>query len=323
MLGCHFRDQGNLPLDVPEPPKIVFEQPAQANCSDAARAEEAFRAALAPSTAPGPAWIVTMRVSRDAGELHASGEITDRAGAPVAHRTIDRRGSECAGLARAIGVWASLVLDAEVQRALEQAPVPAPPPPPPPQAGWPEPAPAPEKPSPESQLFLAHPKEERNVEVGVSSLAMGGTSNGMIAGGSLFEVSEVGAAWIPATLDRDGQPRSPQTAGAVTLGAGRFDACKRIPGNYLDQRGLQLDLCAGPEIGFLYVSSLTSGAPAQTLPFVGIGPSIDFRGELGSALSVVVRGVADLVLPETTTDGAISESPLVARAEVGLSWRLR
>jgi hypothetical protein len=311
-------------LDVPEPPQIVFEQPAA--CGDAARAEEAFRAALAPSNAPGPAWKVTMRVTRDEhnpGGLHATGEITDRAGAPVAHRTIDRRGIECAGLARAIGVWASLVLDAESQRALERAPIPPPPAPePPPAPGWPEPAPPPERASPESQLFLAHEKEERNVEIGIASLAMAGTSSGMIAGGSIFAVSEVGAGWFLRPSIAIGASVS-QSVAAATLGAGRFDACKRIPGNYLDQRGLQLDLCAGPEIGFLYVSDLATGATAQTLPLLGIGPSIDFRGELGSALSVLVRGVADLSLPVSTGDGTVSESPLVARAEVGLSWRLR
>jgi hypothetical protein len=39
---------------------------------------------------------------------------------------------------------------------------------------------------------------------------------------------------------------------------------------------------------------------------------------------VVVRGVANLnALPESTSDGRVTEAILSARAEVGLSWRLR
>jgi hypothetical protein len=267
-----------------------------------------------------------MRVTRDTRELHATGEIVDAAGAPVAHREIDRQGTECAGLGRAIGVWASLVLDAEVQRAQDEAPVPRPPAPAP-DPGWPAPAPPPEKPSPESQLFLAHPAEERDVELGAASLVMTGTGAGMIAGGTLFGVSEVGAGWFLRPSLIAGRTVTEVSSGSgvyATLGAGRFDACKRIPGNYLESRGLQLDICAGPEVGFLTVAGASGGSPSQTLPLLALGPSIDFRGELGNALSVLVRGVADLnVLPESTSDGLVTEAILVARAEVGLSWRLR
>jgi hypothetical protein len=318
-------------LDASEPPQIVFERPAP--CGDAARAEEAFRGALAPSSAPGRAWTVRMRIVREKGELRAAGEITDGAGAPVAHRTIEHQAGqagECAGLGRAMGVWASLVLDAEVQRAIEEAPLPPPPvtaPAPPPQPGWPEPAPV-EKGSPESELFLAHPKEERDVEVGVASLAMSGTGTGMIAGGTIFEISEVGGGWFLRPSLAMGRsvtqivPGDPDVF--ATLGAGRFDACKRIPGNYLDERGLQLDLCAGPEVGFLHIDPTGSLGLPQTLPLLALGPSVDFRGELGSALSVLIRGVADVnFLSTATADGQVSEAVLIARAEVGLSWRLR
>jgi hypothetical protein len=314
-------------VDAPEPPKIVLEQPAA--CGDAARAEEALRAALAPSNAPGPAWVVKLHIAREGSQLRATGEVIDRAGAPVAHRAIDRQATgaaECTALARAIGVWASLVLDAEVQRAQDEAPVP-PPPAPPAQAGWPEPAPPPERPSPESQFFLAHPAETRHVEIGAASLIMTGTGNGLIAGGSLFEVSEVGAGWFLRPSLGAGRTVTQVVPGSnvfATLGDGRFDACKRIPGNYLEQRGLQLDICAGPEVGFLFVDPRTAGAASQTLPLLALGPSIDFRGELGSAFSVLVRGVLDVnFLPESTPDGTVSEALFLARAEVGVSLRLR
>jgi hypothetical protein len=185
----------------------------------------------------------------------------------------------------------------------------------------------PEKPSPESQLFLAHAKEERDVEIGAASLIMTGTGNSLVAGGSIFEVSEVGAGWFlrpSLAMGRTVNELVPGSDGFATLGAGRFDACKRIPGNYLERRGLQVDLCAGPEVGFLNVGGPQPGSSSQTLPLLAFGPSIDFRGELGNALSVLVRGVADLnVLPESTSDGLASEGLFVARAEVGLSWRLR
>jgi hypothetical protein len=282
-----------------------------------------------------------MRVVRERGELRAAGEIMDGAGAAVAHRTIERQaghaGGECAGLGRAIGVWASLVLDAEVQRAIENAPLPAPPPAPAPAPApaaapqappAPPGAPPPESPNPEAELFLAHPKEDRDLELGAASIAMSGTGNGMIAGGTIFEVSEVGGGWFlrpSVSLGRSVTQIVPGEANAyATLGAGRFDACKRIPGNYLDQRGLQLDLCVGPEVGFLHFDPTSYGFAPATLPLLALGPSVNFRGELGSALSVLVRGVADVnFLATTTADGQISEAVLIARAEVGLSWRLR
>jgi hypothetical protein len=266
------------------------------------------------------------RGRRDA-ELRATGEITDRVGAAVAHRTIERPGGECAGLARAIGVWASLVLDEEVQRAVESAPVPPPArePPPPPEPGWPEPALPPDRPPPESQLFLAHAKGERDLEVGATSLLMAATTGGVFAGGAVFAVVEVGAGWfLRPSLEMGRTVTSISASGAfATLGASRFDACKRIPGNYLEQRGMQLDLCAGPELGFVEVDATGPGAPPGTLLLAAFGPSIDFRGELGSALSVLIRGVAEVSVPETTANGQVSETPYIARAEVGLSWRFR
>ncbi len=311
-------------MDAAEPPKIVFEQPAA--CTDVAKAEEALRGALAPSTAPAKGWTVRVRVTRDHGSLHATGEISDAAGAPVATRALDKTGAECAGLGRALGVWASLVLDSEVQRAIEEAPVPKPPPEPA-EAAWPAPTPPPEKPPPESQLFLAHSAEERDVEIGAAAALMTGTGSGVLAGATLFEVSEVGAGWYlrpSLAAVRSVTELATGSEGYATLGAGRFDACKRIPGNYLEQRGLQLDVCAGPEVGFVSVAGSGASSASQTLPLLGLGPSIDFRGELGNALSVLVRGVADLnVLPESTADGRVSEAVLLARAEVGLSWRLR
>jgi len=314
-------------LDVPEPPQIVLEQPSPC----AKSAEDSLRRALDPTKAPGPAWTVTVRVTADPaprGVLHATGEITDATGAPVAHRSID--GHECEGLSRAIGVWASLVLDAEVERA-KNAPPPVPLITQPAAELWPAPA-QPEKPSPEAALFLAHSAEQRQLEVGLASYVMTGTGTGMIAGGSLFAVSEAGNGWFlrPAlALGWTFAEVVPATHAYATLGAGRFDGCKRIPGNYLERSGIQLDLCGGADVGFLHVDaqSASGGArpeAATTMGLFALGPSIDLRGELGSELSVLVRGVAEWnVLRSPAANATVNPALLIGRTEVGLTWRLR
>jgi len=315
-------------LDVPEPPQIVLEQPAP--CADSAGAEDALRRALQPTKAPGAAWTVSVHLAREKGVLRATGEITDATGAPVAHRAMD--GRECVGLTRAMGVWASLVLDAEVERTKAAASIPPPAEPAP--ELWPIPAPEdPEQPSPEASLFLAHPVNERQIEVGLASYLMAGTGTGMLVGGSLFTVSEVGDGWFlrPAlSLGRTFVEIVPTTHAFATLGAARFDACKRLPGNYLDKRGIQLDLCGGADVGFLYIDGQTASQiipmsePSATLPLFALGPSVDLRGELGNELSVLVRGVAEWNIVRTSADnGTVTPALLIGRTEVGLSWRLR
>ena len=103
-------------MDAAEPPRIVFESPAQ--CRDGDRTETLLRRTLSPARAPSGGWVVTMRVEpAGARGLHAEGDIVDGDGVGVAHRTIAGTTADCAGLARAVGVWASLVLDGEVRRA--------------------------------------------------------------------------------------------------------------------------------------------------------------------------------------------------------------
>ena len=102
-------------MDAAEPPRIVFESPAA--CRESDHAESLLRRTLAPARAPGHGWVVTLRVERSTGKsLRAEGEISDGSGAPVAHRTLGAATGDCGGLARAVGVWASLVLDEEVRR---------------------------------------------------------------------------------------------------------------------------------------------------------------------------------------------------------------
>jgi hypothetical protein len=55
-----------------------------------------------------------------------------------------------------------------------------------------------------------------------------------------------------------------------------------------------------------------------------LGPSVDLRGELGSELSVLVRGVAEWnVLRSPAANATVNPALLIGRTEVGLTWRLR
>jgi len=233
-------------------------------------------------------------------------------------------------------VWASLVLDQEMTRAAEKAeseerakaaPIaPAP--------LWPAPAPA-EKPSPEADLFLQHSEDKRIIELGVSTWLMGGTGGGTIAGPSIYAIVEVGDGWFlrpQISVGRTIKELESQSDVYATWGATRFDACKRLPGNYLDRRGMQLDLCGGADLGFLHFdnpSDLPGAEPSggRTLPFLAVGPSLALRGELGSDLSVTLRGVAEinLIRDSFLLEEGLSVNPsiFVGRGEVGLSWRLR
>jgi hypothetical protein len=326
-----------------EPPRIVVEQPAP--CSDIARAEEALKRALSPARAPNGKWTVSLRVERAPGKtLRGEAEITDQEGTSVAARTIDTGSTECTSLARGVGVWASLVLDDEVRRAAAESPPPAPAPTPPPETsasptmGWHGAAHGDHPSSPDAELFLAHPQDqERTFEIGVATHLITGTGVGGIAGASIFFVSEVGDGWFlrPSLgFGRTTTELAPSSDVYATLGAGRFDACKRLPGNYLEKRGMQLDMCGGADLGFMHFDAPTAGAglttpvgQARTTPFFAVGPSLALRGEMGSDLAVTIRGVAELnLIRESFIDGAgtsVDPSLIIGRAEVGLSWRLR
>ncbi|MGD0526096.1 MAG: hypothetical protein ABSE49_13175 [Polyangiaceae bacterium] len=102
-------------VDAAEPPEIVFESPTQ--CRERDHGEELLRRALSAARAPGPGWSVAMRVEPAGGGLRAAGAITDGDGVAVAHRNIDGTTADCGGLARAVGVWATLVLDTELRKS--------------------------------------------------------------------------------------------------------------------------------------------------------------------------------------------------------------
>jgi hypothetical protein len=329
------RERGVI-VDAGEPPRIVVEQPAP--CADARSAEEVLGRVLQPNVSPRGKWTVLVRVRRDPDALTAEGEITDETGAPVAHRSIRKetraKDPECAALVRAAGVWASLVLDEELQRAHDNeanakknevsttnaAPWPAPQSPPPP-------------PPPESSLFLKNPENRRSFEVGAGAAYMYGTlgdTGAAIGGAQIYAIIEVGSGWLLRPTILGGRSlKEVSSSGDIgaTWVAGRFDACRRLPGNYIERRGIQMDVCGGAEGGTV---ALDTDSSRRAVGLLAPGGTLAIRGELASDLAAEVRGLVgvNLIRPklfdsDSPDRSAVQPLLVYARLEVGLSWRLR
>ena len=332
-------------MDSAEPPRIVVE--ATPLCGDRARAEAVLRRSLASAAAPGHSWVVTMAV--EAGgvpALRAAGEIRDGSGARVAHRVVSDAAGDCSALARAVGVWASLVLDAELQRSRSGAPPPGerhgegeshPPPLPAPDVQpvepvWPPPAPT-ERRLPEADWYLHH-DEAASREIGLGTFLMTGTGAEAIAGITPFAVLEVGHGIFlrPAIMvgESIAVVVSHSSDARSTWAAGRLDACLRLPGLYASRRGMQLDLCGGAEAGISYfpAGSEPEAPPQdQSLPYVNVGPSLGLRAEFGGDFAVALRGATGVNLVSSgysdVTGNRVDIPALAGRIEVALSWRLK
>jgi hypothetical protein len=324
-------------VDVAEPPRIVVE--SRASCANAERVEELLHDALGAARAPRHAWTVTMRVQPTAAHaLNAEGEITDDYGLLVADRVLSVPAGDCRGLARAMGVWASLVLEQELARGRSGGaanPSPASPSasssgvqgtPPVSRAAdlqsgdapWPAPVPF-EKPPPEGEWYLHH-DETRTLELGVAGFLMSGAGAGAMAGASPYAIIEAGRGVFLRPALAVGQSltalNSPPILNALWV-AGRFDACLRLPGLYNEDRGIQLDMCGGADFGFLADST-----DDITLPFVSVGPSLDLRGELGSSLSASIRAVTGINVTSETI-GPVFQPLWSGRVELAFSWKVK
>lgn len=290
-----------------QPPAIVIEGDA---CADAARAEAALRDALGAAVAPSGGWRVRMNVRVRPSGVRVVAELDDGESLPVAHRELASASSRCEALARGVGVWAALSLDAELDRAARAASSPHPAP----AAPWPSPVVV--APNDEAETFLEHAPDKRELEVGVASSLMtgfGGAGTAPIAGGDVFAILEVGHA----IFLRPSAGFGAGVQGTAYWGNGRFDGCLRLPGNYIERGGLQLDACLGAELSGLS-TGLSSGATEMRW-LLAPGPSVALRGELASALSVEVRAVSgfNVLLSGPAVD------VLSLRAELGFTWRLR
>jgi hypothetical protein len=289
---------------------------------------------------------------RDTDVTRAQASIVDQDGNVIAERTLSSADRSCSALARGIGVWASLVLEQEAEKAAadqaeaavkeaaahdedvaraakaaaeqerEAASVPpvAPAPAasadlthPPVAAVWPAPA-VTEASDPDMATFLVNKK--RSIELGAGGFLLGGYGGGGMAGASVYGVVEVAHGWFLRPSLGLGRSAAFTESTFGTWGAGRLDACGRIPGYYRERRGIQLDLCAGTDVGFLSIDG------ARTVPIFTAGPSAAIRGELASDLSVEIRGVAGINLLREGGD-LFTPSLFMARTELGFSWRLR
>ena len=332
--------------------QAVFED--RAECSDRDRARTALSEALVAASAPAHGggrlrgarptsppsvshWTVTMRVDAARPGTSVEAVIVDDAGTIVAQRTLTNSSARaCVPLARAVGAWASLVLDAEMDRAKDDdGSLPTP------QASATNAGNAPGvTSSPEGSAFQvgsARPvrdgvsppvdgepggRNPRAFEIGTMVYLRNGVlASGGVSGLSPFVAIEFANAWIVRPSLAVGR----STQGAPTVinhVGGRADICRRIPGNYVERRGIEADFCAGMEGGVVTTQTGPSarGASAGRL---GIGPSATLRGELGWGVALEARGLlgANLLLSPLLSDDG--QPPLLfAAAELGLSVRL-
>ncbi len=327
-------------MDAAEQPRIVFE--SHSRCADARGAEELLRQVLARSQAPGHAWVVAMRIDTTTpGFLHGEGEITNDQGASVGKRVFTGKAGDCRGLASAVGIWASLVLDAEVKRApivattaaaeeqsgtesatpsttsagddtlLGDARAPRPPlgagatdgSPGSSSSEWPPAALPAEK--------ASRREDGHTLEVGAGGFLMTGSGGGLLFGASPFVFIEVARGIFLRPAIALGETL-PSQEPVVTWAATRLDGCLRITGMYTNLHGMQLDICGGTDVGVIVAS--------RAIPYVAIGPSIDLRGELGGDLAVILRGLFGV---NAIHDDGLDTPLWAGRGELALSWRLR
>ena len=316
-------------MDAGEPPQIVFEGRTQ--CVDAPGAEALLDRSLAAARAPTVGWVLFVRVERvGANALRADGDIIDESGASIAHRVLSGSPANCAGLARAMSVWASLVLDAALARPVTSrgsaalAPVDAASP------AHADPAtatPASAHPTveiggPPSHTTLTDEQrpsydsvpasgrdEARAWEIGLGTFLMTNTGGKGFMGVAPHAVIPTGDGFLLRPALSFGESLPGSISDTQWLSA-RIDVCSRLRGLYPRGGGLQLDLCGGPDVGLLIEPT---GSTRTAGPYLSLGPSIDLRGDLLQDVSVVLRTVAGLDLVPIGVSG---------RIELALAWRM-
>jgi hypothetical protein len=287
----------------------------RADCSDRARATAALADALAVargprrSSKPDAMWRVTVRVTSGAHNARsADAQIVDDDGRVVAERTVaDKSGGTCLALARAVGAWTQIVLDDELARAKDEAAKPPEPPSkttttlaanvPDPDAPKPAPAPAP---------------EVTPIEIGTMVLIRNSSGTSGVAGASPFVVIGVSGQWLLRPAGIIAASSNEQLYG------GRLDFCRRIPGNYIERRGIEIDACAGVDSGAAVPDKGTKNALR-----LSTGPAFTIRGELAAGLALELRGMAGFNISQQAAGNNEAPPPVVASAEVGASVRFR
>ncbi|MBX3218741.1 MAG: hypothetical protein KF850_42440, partial [Labilithrix sp.] len=283
---------------------------ASADCSDRVRAEGLLSASLAAargprrSSAEDARWRLTMSVVAAApGIKAADARIVDDRGRLVAERTVSDRTRSCVALARAVGAWAQIVLDDELvrehdeeafrEREALQRPAPEPGPIQPIKASAPLDTPA------DTGVDGAggEPRSApgRSIEIGTMLfLRNGAAATGGAFGVSPFVAIAFADTWVlrPSLMYGASTSRVPPDASNSenfsTVG-GRLDVCRRMPGNYIDSRGIEFDACVGGDATHVW-SDRASVARGS------LGPSAVLRGELGYDFGLEIRSMVGVNL---------------------------
>ena len=259
--------------------------------------------------------------------------IVDDVGTIVAQRTLtDRSARTCLPLARAVGAWASLVLDAEMNRARDDD-----------RDGSGATSVASftgsQRPTTttttstvdvgarQGNVVDSAPEQaavapKRAVELGTMVYLRNGLmQTGGVAGLSPYLTVELTPSWVlrPALFFGRATERVGATEGdegvVISHVGTRTDFCRRVPGNYIERRGVEADLCAGVEGGIV-----TPSKGANTAARVATGPSVNMRGELGGGVALEIRALVGA----NVLQFAAERTPLVfASAEIGVSVRFR
>jgi hypothetical protein len=289
-------------------------------CDNLEQAQASLKEALGGSLAPAPGWRLRVFDERRGTHVIVTANLDDAQGNAVAHREIDSTSADrCAGVISALGVWAALVLDAEVTKAKTK-------PTSDPQAKT---VVAPKTPTETKEQQAARdaavnadagvPQHQgRAIEIGVSGALMSSpeasNTGSALIGGDLFLLVELTRSFfLRPALQADALIGG--TSGGY-YAATRLDSCLRIPGNYMEHRGLLFDACGGAELAAF---DHGAGAAHATDAIFSIGPTVGLRGDLASDLSVEVRGLAGFNVAHTGNQIGL----LALRAELGFTWRLR
>jgi hypothetical protein len=166
---------------------------------------------------------------------------------------------------------------------------------------------------------------------------MTGTGANAILGATPYAVFEPRPGFFlrpSAVIGSSLTPLGEQGNANALLLAVRIDACGRFSGNYMQNRGLELNMCGGADVGGTYFPASPGGyggteAPNQAtlLPQVSIGPSLDLRGEVTSHWSVVLRGVSGFnVIRNGFSDrfgNRVAPDWVSGRIELALAWSAR
>lgn len=302
----------------------------RSECADRAQADAVLARMLegvrAPRRASDAHWRVTAVVTTAGpGTRAVNAVIRDGRGELVAERTLgDRAAVGCSALVRAVGAWAQVVVDDALAREAEDA-------------GREERAAA--KAADEARPVATQapvgadegatplggarpPSAERALDIGSTVfLRNGAAANGGMFGVAPFVDVLFASRWVLRGAGMYGTstsrvPPDQSNSENVSSAGGRLDLCRRMPGNYIDQRGIELDLCMGAD-GVRVWSSRESVWRGT------VGPSAVLRGQMGHDVALELRSLLGMNVHRASFMGGDELPPVALGAELGASVRFQ